>query len=234
MLCSRLEVCDGSGLPASGANGCWLAIAGRTFLSEVAVTMFHDIDDRVLEAMHRLEALDAEERRRGLPAPERLCAVPPETGRLLALLAAEAPAGALLEIGTSGGYSTLWLSRAARLRGGHVRSFERSKKKLAIARDTFARTRIEHLLEITAGDVREYLPGCQDIAFCLMDHDKGQYQECYELLVPKLVAGGLLAADNILSHREALAPFVAHVMADPRVDAVVVPIGKGVLLTRKV
>jgi predicted O-methyltransferase YrrM len=183
--------------------------------------------------MRRLEALDAEQRRLGVPTPQRLCAVPPETGRLLALLAASAPAGAMLEIGTSGGYSTMWLSRAAELRGQRVHSFEQSETKLAMARDTFARTEIGKLVEITEGDVRDHLPQCRDIAFCFMDHEKSQYIDCYEMLVPNMVAGGILAADNVLSHKDALEAFVNHVTADPRVDAVVVPIGKGVLLARK-
>jgi caffeoyl-CoA O-methyltransferase len=195
--------------------------------------VFHDIPDSMRETMQRLEALDAEQRHEGVPTAQRLCAVPPETGRFLALLAAAAPDGALIEIGTSGGYSTMWLSLAAQVRGQRVRTFEQSQTKLAVARDTFARTAIGDLVDITEGDVREHLPGCRDIAFCFMDHEKSQYIECYDMLVPAMVAGGMLAADNILSHKEVLEPFVAHVTADSRVDAVVVPIGKGLLFARK-
>jgi caffeoyl-CoA O-methyltransferase len=197
------------------------------------MTMFHDIPASMQQTMHRLEQLDAEERRQGVPTPQRLCAVPPESGQFLAILAASAPTGSLLEIGTSGGYSTMWLSRAARLRDQKIRSFELLADKLTIARETFKVTGIEPLVEITEGDVREHLPQLTDVAFCFMDHDKSLYHECYEMLVPNLVSGGILAADNILSHEAALAPFVAHVLADSRVDAVVVPIGKGILLVRK-
>ena len=66
-----------------------------------------------------------------------------------------------------------------------------------------------------------------------MEHYKELYAECWDIVVPQLVAGGLLAADNILSHRDALAPFMARVMGDSRMDAVVVPIGKGVLVARR-
>jgi caffeoyl-CoA O-methyltransferase len=195
--------------------------------------MFHDLPKSVADCMERLQALDAAHRRAKLPAHESLCAVPPETGRFLAILAAAAPAGALVEIGTSGGYSTLWLTLAARGRNQRVLSFERSPAKLAVARDTFAQAGVSSLVDIRVGDVREFLPDCRDVAFCFMDHEKAQYVECYETLVPNLVRGGILAADNVQSHAETLAPFVAHVTTDPRVDAVVVPIGKGVLLARK-
>ncbi len=188
----------------------------------------------MVECMRRLQSLDAEQRKEGVPTVDRLCAVSPETGRFLALLAATVPSGALLEIGTSGGYSTLWLALAARVRGQCVQSFERSAAKLSIARDTFARSGVTDIIDVTEGDVRNFLPDSRTVAFCFIDHEKSQYIECYEMLMPNLVAGGIIAADNIHSHEEALAPFVDHVIADSRVDAVVIPIGKGVLLARKI
>lgn len=196
--------------------------------------MFHEMSAGMVECMRRLQSLDAEQRKQGVPTVDRLCAVSPETGRFLALLAATVPSGALLEIGTSGGYSTLWLALAARVRGQCVQSFERSAAKLSIARDTFARSDVTDIINVTEGDVRNFLPDCRAVAFCFIDHEKSQYIECYEMLMPNLVAGAIIAADNIHSHEEALAPFVDHVIADSRVDAVVIPIGKGVLLVRKI
>ena len=101
--------------------------------------MFHDIPDEVIARMRVLEVLDAEQRQLNVATHERLCAVPPETGRFLAILAAAAPRGEMIEIGTSGGYSTLWLTRAALVRKQRVQSFEIAPAKLAIARDTFAK-----------------------------------------------------------------------------------------------
>ena len=195
--------------------------------------MFHDISAKIMTCMQTLEALDAEQRRLNVPTDDRLCAVPPETGRFLAILAAAAPNGAMLEIGTSGGYSTLWLSRAALLRKQKVQCFEISPDKLAIACDTFAKADVTGLVQISPGDVRDSLADFKDVAFCFMDHEKTQYLECYETLLPNLVSGGIFTADNILSHEPILKPFVAHVLADPRVDAQVIPIGKGVLLARR-
>ena len=68
---------------------------------------------------------------------------------------------------------------------------------------------------------------------CIRDR-KDVYEVCYDLLVPKLVSGGLLIADNAISHQEALRPFMERVLADERVDALVVPIGKGELVVRKI
>ncbi|MGO8754250.1 MAG: O-methyltransferase [Gallionellaceae bacterium] len=195
--------------------------------------MFHDIPDEVIARMRVLEVLDAEQRQLNVATHERLCAVPPETGRFLAILAAAAPRGEMIEIGTSGGYSTLWLTRAALVRKQRVQSFEIAPAKLAIARDTFAKAGVIDLVQITQGDVRGFLADHGGVAFCFMDHEKTQYLECYEALLPNLVKGGIVAADNIESHAEVLMPFLAHVMADPRVDAQVIPIGKGVLVARR-
>ena len=71
------------------------------------------------------------------------------------------------------------------------------------------------------------------MAFCFLDAEKDVYSDCYDLVVPQLVPGGLLAADNVISHADALGPLVERAYADDRVDAVVVPIGKGELLVRR-
>jgi predicted O-methyltransferase YrrM len=60
------------------------------------------------------------------------------------------------------------------------------------------------------------------------------YAECYEAVIPRLVKGGLLVADNAISHRETLKPMLDRALTDERVDALVVPIGKGELVCRKV
>ena len=74
--------------------------------------MFHGIPEPVINQMRRLEALDAADRQDGTPRLRRLRQVSPETGRFLAMLLAAAPGGQVLEIGTSAGYSALWLALA--------------------------------------------------------------------------------------------------------------------------
>lgn len=69
--------------------------------------MFHDIPPVILDQMRRLESIDTRDRLDGTPHPQRLRQIPPETGRFLALLAASAPPGQVLEVGASAGYSAL-------------------------------------------------------------------------------------------------------------------------------
>ena len=89
-------------------------------------------------------------------------------------------------------------------------------------------------IRLVEGDARQYLPAYDEIAFCFLDAEKEVYDSCYDLVIPRLVYGGFLVADNFISHQADLQPLTDRVMADKRVDALVVPIGKGILLCRKV
>jgi predicted O-methyltransferase YrrM len=160
--------------------------------------------------------------------------VPPVTGRFLALLAASAPPGAWLEIGTSGGYSALWLSLACRAVGRHLTTFEVLDAKVDLARETFHKAGVESLVDLVVGDARDHLSECEDVAFCFLDAEKEFYDACYDAVVPRMVEGGVFAADNVISHEEILRPMVDRVLGDERVDALVVPVGSGVLVARKV
>ena len=72
--------------------------------------MLHNIPEPVKNRMKYLENIDAEDRVNKTPRMERLRQIPPETGKFLSILAAGAPKGKFIEIGTSGGYSTMWIA----------------------------------------------------------------------------------------------------------------------------
>jgi len=196
--------------------------------------MFHNIRPSILERMHHLEMIDKQDRLDGTPRSHRLRQVPPETGHFLALLLAGAPEGSVLEIGTSAGYSTLWLALACELLHRRIVTFELLPEKVSLARETFHKAGVEQVVELVAGDALEYLPKFQRIGFCFLDAEKEIYQACYDMIVPKLVPGGLLVADNAINHQETLKPMLKQALEDARVDGLIVPIGKGVLVCRKV
>lgn len=195
--------------------------------------MFHDISDRVQDRMRVLEQMDTADRADGTPRMERLRQIPPETGRFIALLAAAAPEGAMIEVGTSAGYSALWLALACRATNRTMTTFEVLPEKANLARETFRAAGVEHLVELVEEDALQRLADIGHVAFCFLDAEKEVYAECYEAVVPNLVRGGLLVADNAINHRETLQPMIDRALDDPRVDALVVPIGKGELVCRK-
>lgn len=196
--------------------------------------MFHSIPPAMLERMKYLETRDAQDRGNGTPRIQRLRQIPPETGKFLALLLANSPAGDIIEVGTSAGYSTLWLSLAAQATGRRVTTFEVLPKKVELARETFRVAGVEHVVDLIAGDVRKHIGKFDQIAFFFLDAEKEIYGEIYEMVIPRLVKGGLLVADNAINHREALQSMLERALNDEHVDALIVPIGKGELVCRKV
>ena len=195
--------------------------------------MFHNIPQPVLMQMRRLEELDALDREDGTPRLQRLRQIPPVTGKFLALLCASTPDGGVLEVGTSGGYSSLWLSLACRARGDHLTTFEVLEEKIARANETFEAARVTDQIQLIHGDAREVIAGYRDVAFCFLDAERDIYLDIYEKLMPNLMPGGIIAVDNVISHADELSDFVAQAEDDPRVDALVVPVGKGILVCRK-
>ena len=195
--------------------------------------MFHSIPKTILKRMRELEEQDALDREDGTPRFQRLRQIPPVTGKFLALLCVSAPKGGVLEVGTSGGYSSLWLSLACRARGDHLTTFEILEEKVARANETFEAANVKDQIQLIHGDAREVIDGYRDVAFCFLDAEKDSYLDIYEKVVPNLVSGGILAADNAINHADTLADFIAQAENDPRVDALVVPIGKGIFVCRK-
>jgi predicted O-methyltransferase YrrM len=196
--------------------------------------MFHDIPEKVKERMEHLEQLNARHRRENAGHWERLRQVPPETGRFLALLASRAPDGINIEIGTSGGYSGLWISLALRMRGQKLITFEIQEGKAQLARETFDHAGVSDMIEIVQGDAREFLPEYDHIAFCFLDAEKEVYQSCYDTVIPRMITGGIFVADNITSHKQILSSFTQNAFTDTRVDALAIPIGSGVLVCTRI
>jgi caffeoyl-CoA O-methyltransferase len=195
--------------------------------------MFHDIPESIAARMAYLAHVDARDRADGTARLQRLRQIPPETGKFVALLAASAPAGRYIEIGASAGYSTLWIALACRLVGRRVTTFEVMDEKAALARETFALAGVGDVVELVHGDAREHLAALEGIAFCFLDAEKEIYGECYEAVVPRMVPGGLLVADNAINHEATLRPMLERALADYRVDAMIVPLDRGELVCRK-
>ena len=183
--------------------------------------------------MLELERRDREDRSDGTPRLERLRQVEPETGKFIALWAASAPAGEYIEVGTSAGYSTLWLALACRAAGMRLTTYEILPEKARLARETFDRAGVGDVVRLVEGDFVEHAGEVGPVGFCFLDAEKEVYQACYELLVPRLVSGGVLIADNAINHRQTLQPMLDAALADERLDAMIATVGKGELVCRK-
>jgi len=195
--------------------------------------VFHDIPEAIHLKMQELENRDAVDRVDGTARLDRLRQIPAETGQFLALLAASTPEGTWIEIGTSAGYSALWLALACRERGQSLTTFEILPSKSAMAAETIAAAQVGDVVTLVEGDFLAHVGRLTDIGFCFLDAEKEVYGSCYEAVVPRMVPGAMLVADNAISHQTDLQPMLNVALSDSRVDSLVVPIGKGELVCRR-
>jgi predicted O-methyltransferase YrrM len=173
---------------------------------------------------------DARETERG----KRLLNVTPETGQFLAILVKSIRAKHILEVGTSNGYSTIWLAWATRDTGGHVTTIERAADKVAMARTNLGRAGLAERVTVRQGvalDLLTHLPGPFDLIF--LDADRPNYLAYLDPLLMLLRRGGLLVTDNVTSHAHEVEDFLRRLKADPALETVTVPLGNGEELTYK-
>jgi predicted O-methyltransferase YrrM len=89
---------------------------------------------------------------------QRLRQIPPETGRFLTLMLAGAPDGNIVEIGTSAGYSTLWLALACENEHRTLITFEVLPEKVTLSQETFKLAEVDEIIPLIQGDARHFLP----------------------------------------------------------------------------
>jgi predicted O-methyltransferase YrrM len=188
--------------------------------------VFHDISPQMQQVMRALEEqLERDQR--------SLRSVDSDVARVLSLLALSTPSGAFLELGSSGGYSSLWLSLAARARGVTLTTVDLDERKVALARENISRAGARDSVQVFHGDALDYATRFQEIAFCFSDIEPPENNaKIYELIVPRLVPGGWLVIDNVTSPRFQT-ELLNRAQKDPRVDSVLLPFPKGDLICRK-
>ena len=186
------------------------------------------IDNVLLELEQFGKANDASttERRR------RMLNVTRDTGEFLVVLVKATLARRVLEIGTSNGYSTLWLATAARTIGGSVTTVEFDEYKIGLASANFARAGVARYISVVHADAGRVLERSAEGAFDLvfLDSERPQYPGWWPDLRRVLRPGGLLVVDNATSHREEQAPFVVLVNADAEFSTCLVGVGNGEFL----
>ena len=152
----------------------------------------------------------------GLPA----ISVSPPQGKLLHLLALSHGARTILEIGTLGGYSTIWLARALPARGQLV-TLEYEPKHAEVARANFVRAGVADRIELRVGAALETLPQLAaekrgPFNFIFIDADKENYPGYWEWALKLSRPGTVIIADNVVRNGEVVNPD----STDPKVQAV--------------
>jgi predicted O-methyltransferase YrrM len=185
-----------------------------------------------------LEALYAESRAHDERQADRLARfrnVEPPTAELLAVLVRSANARRVLEIGTSNGYSTIWLADAVEATGGELVSLEIDPARTALARENLERAGLASVADLRTQDAGEALRSFADAEWDLifLDAERPAYVAYWPDLVRVLASGGLLVVDNVISHAHELVEFDGLVREDPGFVVAQVPVGAGALLAVK-
>jgi predicted O-methyltransferase YrrM len=148
---------------------------------------------------------------------ELYLAIDADNGRMLRLLAETAGAKNVVEIGTSTGYSGLWIGLALQRTGGRLTTFEIDPGRAEQARKHFEQAGVSGLVDVVVGDAHENvkrLEGPIDLLF--LDADKEGYASYLNTLLPRVRPGGLITADNV-----GMAPdYVKAVTTNPQLDTV--------------
>ena len=190
------------------------------------------LDERVVSVLTRLEEEDRAERDAGVPSDRRSRQVAPTTGRFLFALAASQAGIEVLEIGASRGYSSIWLSAGARLLGGRLLSLEHDPAKCEAWRANVAAAGLEEWAELVERDAFGTLRATEDtFDLVFLDAEKDDYEELFSLARPLLEPGGLVVADNVLSHADALGAYSTARQTDATLSSVTVPLDRGLELS---
>jgi predicted O-methyltransferase YrrM len=155
-----------------------------------------------------------------------------ESAKLLSQFIRMQQAKSILEIGTSTGYSTLWLAEAAQATGGQVTTVEIDAKRSAEAKRHVAELELSEIVQFWVGDAADYLKETQEnFDFILLDAERNAYENYWpdlkRLIKPK---GGVLIIDNVISHAAEVKSFLELIKNDQNFMSSILPIGAGLCM----
>lgn len=161
--------------------------------------------------------------------------IAPENGQFLAILLRSIQAKNVLEVGTSNGYSTIWLAAALKDTGGKLVTLEFDPGRAEMARAHLAEAALDDVVEIRIGNALDEIPKCPgpfDLVF--LDAEKGEYRRYLELALPNIRSGGLIVADDTVTMRDEMPDYVGFVFNTSLLHSVDIPLDDGVILSYKV
>lgn len=159
------------------------------------------------------------------------------TAEFLTILIKSINAKSAIEVGTSNGYSGIWLAKALKETGGHLTTIEYWDKRLDIAKENFKKCGVSDIITIMKGSACELLESLPDdfvVDFAFIDANKSEYIKYYELIDKHMKAGGFITCDNVLSHEAKCKPFIDAINANPNYENVVLPLPAGLSVARKI
>lgn len=159
--------------------------------------------------------------------------IPPETGEFFYMLVKIAKSKNILEIGTSNGYSTIWLGEAVKQNKGKITTIEISEHKVKMAKENFRRAELNNI-KIIHGDALEEIQKLEDsFDFLFLDAIKEDYINYFRLAYPKLTKNAVIVADNAIMFEKYMRVYLDYVRHNKNLRSVLIPIGSGVEFSLK-
>jgi len=161
--------------------------------------------------------------------------IAPENGQFLSILIQSIKAQNVLEVGTSNGYSTIWLAAALNLTGGQLITIEFDPKRAEEAQTHPIEVGLNTIVDIRIGNALDEISKC-DVTFDLvfLDAQKDEYKKYLELALPNIRVGGLIVADDTVTMRDEMPDFVDYVFNTPILNSVDIPLDDGIILSHKI
>ena len=160
--------------------------------------------------------------------------IAPENGQFLSILIHAIQARNVLEVGTSNGYSTIWLAVALKKTGGRLITLEFDQKRAEEAQTHLQEVGLDSVVEVRVGNALDEIPKCDatfDLVF--LDAEKNEYRRYLELALPNIRPGGLIVADDTVTMRDEMPDYVEFVFNTPRLHSVDIPLDDGIILSYK-
>jgi len=204
------------------------------------------INEKIQNVLSRLEKdIDYENSHRDeVPSEKRLNCISKNIGTFYNIMLKSIHAKNILEIGMSVGYSGLWFADAimSSNQDGQIITIDREQFKIDSATRNFEEAGVSSLIKIREGEARKILHEIKEefgenyFDFIFIDADKESYIEYFDLCLPLVRKGGIIAADNILfpeRFNEMMVDYLSHVRSNPNVQSVTIPIDNGEEITIK-
>ena len=190
------------------------------------------MNDALKALLAELESFGSENDASHSERPRRMLNITLDTGEFLAVWIRATQAHNILEIGTSNGYSTLWLAWAAQMTDGQITTLEYSDYKIALAEHNFQRSGLSERIRQIQGDAGAFIHSAASETFDLifLDSERSEYLRWWPNIRRLLRRGGALIVDNALSHQSEMADFAEAVLNDADFTCCTMPVGNGELI----
>lgn len=202
--------------------------------------------ENISKVLDKLEIQSSLEKTRKVDVAQedRMLAITKETGELLNMILRLKDAKNMLEIGTSTGYSTIWCAEAIYEKSGKIITIESNPEKIKRANENFQNAQISDIITIKEGNAIDILNELKSdeknhefFDFVLIDADKENIIEYFDLILPMVSIGGVIVTDNMLypeKYRHEMKIFSDSLKTNANVRTTTVPIGNGEEITIKI